>query len=92
MINTSELFQMLFYILLMVLVVALIVLVINAIKTLGKLDKLIDDITIKSSKLDGAFNMIDGATNAFTSFSDSIVGSVTSILSKIKKRKRDKDE
>lgn len=92
MIDISELFQMFFYILLMVLVVALIVLVINAIKTLNKLDILIDDITVKSNKLDGVFNIVDGATNAVAGFSDSIVSGITHTLSKIFKRKKDKDE
>lgn len=92
MINTSELFQIAFYIMLMVLVVALIVLVIDAIKTLNKVNSLIDDISIKSRQLNGVFNIIDKTTGAVNSFSDSIVGSITTTLKKILKRKRDKNE
>ncbi|MBR2840985.1 MAG: hypothetical protein IKF01_03850 [Bacilli bacterium] len=92
MINTSELFQVTFYIMLIVLVVALIVLVIEAIKTLNKVNGLLDDITNKSKQLDGVFNIIDGATSAVNNFSDSIVGAITNTLTKIIKRKRDKDE
>ena len=51
MINITELFSCMFYILLMVLIVVLIIFTVNAIKTLNKVDKLVDDITLKSTKL-----------------------------------------
>lgn len=89
MINITEFFSCVFYILLMVLVVVLIILAVNAIKTLGKLDKLVDDISLKSMKLNGVFNIIDGATDAVVGFSDSIVGIFTNGLNKIFNRKKD---
>lgn len=91
MINITEFFSCMFYILLMVLVVALIILTINAIKTLGKLDKLVDDISMKSAKLNGVFTIIDGATDAVVGFSDSIVGFFTNGLNKLFNRKKDNE-
>lgn len=92
MIQISELFQLFTYILLMVLIIALTILTINAIRTLNKVDRLVDDITLKSNKLNGLFDVIDGTTNVVARFSDSIVSVVTSSLSKIFKRKRDENE
>lgn len=92
MINIDELFQIVLNILLVVLVVSLIVLVVNAIKTLNKVDSLVDDLSVKSSKLDGLFNVVDTATDTVVSFSDNIVSFIASSLAKVFKRKRDKDE
>ncbi len=91
-IEISELFTGLFYILLMVLIIALIIFVINAIKTLGKVDKLVDDISQKSNKLDGMFSIIDGATDAVVGFSDNIVGFFSNALGKIFYRKKEKED
>lgn len=91
MVNISEFFQMMFYILLMVLVIVLIIFVINANKTLNKFDKLVDDITVKSTKLNGVFSIIDGATDAVVGFSDSIVGFFTNGLNKILNRKKEEE-
>lgn len=89
MINITELFSCMFYILLMVLIVVLIIFTVNAIKTLNKVDKLVDDITLKSTKLNGVFSIIDGATDAVVGFSDSIVGFFTNSLNKMLNRKRE---
>ena len=91
MISITELFSCIFYILLMVLVIVLIIFIINAIKTLGKVDKLVDDISLKSTKLNGVFTIIDGATDAVVGFSDSIVGFFTNGLNKILNRKKEED-
>ena len=67
MVDVSELFNVLFYILLMVLIIALIVLVVHAIKTLSKVDRLVDDISQKSTKLNGVFSIIDGVSQILSS-------------------------
>ena len=92
MINISEFFGLFIYILLMVLIIALIILIINTIKTLGKIDRLVDDITEKSIKLNGVFSIIDGATDAVVGFSDSIVGFVTKGFNKILRKKEKENE
>ena len=80
--------SIIFYILLIVLVIALIGLVINSIKTLSKVDRLVDDVTDKSRKLDGLFNIVDMATDAMVGISDTIVGFVTDGISRLFKRKK----
>lgn len=92
MINATEFFSIIFYILLIVLVFTLIILVINANKTLGKLDRLVDDITLKSNKLNGVFTIIDGATDAVVGFSDSIVSFCTNAIGKVMNRKKENED
>ena len=93
MIDINEFFSCIFYILLIVLVIILIVFVINAIKTLRKVDDLVDDLSVKSNKLNGVFSIIDGATDTVIGFSDGIVNFFTNGLNKIMNRKKeDNDE
>lgn len=89
--NTTEFLSILFYVVLIVLGITLIILTINTIKTLKKVDVLIDDISDKSRKLDSLFNVIDNATGAVVSFSDSLVGILSKPLGKILKRKKEKN-
>lgn len=91
MIDISELFSIVFYILLIVLVISLIILVINANKTLYKVDRLVDDLTEKSNQLDGVFSLIDGASDVVNNFGSSITSIFTSTAKKIFKRKKEKN-
>ena len=88
----SQIFSLIFLALLLVLVIALIVLVINAIKTLNKVDHLVDDISKKSTTLNGVFSVIDIITDAVVGFSDSIVGMFSGLAIKFMKRKKGKNE
>ena len=92
MIDVVDFMNVMFYMTLIVLVIALIVLVIKAINTLGKVDRTLDDINEKSSKLDGMFHIIDSTTDAVVGLSDRIVsfiaGSIEGLLTR-KKGKKD---
>ena len=90
-ISFADVLSVMFYILLIVLVIALIILVINAIKTLEKVDKLVDDVSQKSEKLNGLFSIIDNTTDAVVSFSDTIIGYLSSAIGKIFNRKKEKE-
>ncbi len=90
--NTSEFLNIIFYVVLIGLGISLIVLTINAIKTMKKLDILLDDISEKSRKLDGVFNVIDSTTNTFVGFSDSVVGLVSKTVGKIFRRKKENND
>lgn len=90
--NTTEFLSILFYVVLIGLGIALIILTINSIKTLKKVDSLIDDISYKSRKLDSLFDVIDNATGAVVSFSDSLVGVLSKPLGKLFKRKKEKKD
>lgn len=79
------------YILLSILIVVLIILSIKTIKTIGKVDKTIDDVNYKMSKLNGVFTLVDRSTDAISLFTDKVVGTIasgcTSLFSKLKKKK-----
>ncbi len=93
MINIMDVMSIFFYIVLIILIIVLIVLGIKAIGTLNKIDKVVDDITVKSSKLNGVFNFIDGATDVVASFSDTVVSAISGGIEKVFSRKKeDKDE
>ncbi len=92
MINLVDLMGIVFYLALIVLVIVLIILVIRAIKTLGKVDKTLDDIQEKSSKLDGVFHIIDNTTDVVVGISDSIISFVASGLENLVNRKKVKKD
>lgn len=85
----------LIYILVTVLLIAIIALVIKLIKTLTKVDKVVDDINYKSSKLNGVFSLIDTATSAIETVNDKLAGTILKGISSLFSRKKkgdDKDE
>ena len=90
MISILDFFILLLYIAVIVLVVALIILVVKAIGTLNKVDKVVDDISVKSSKLDGLFNIVDNTTDALVNVSDTIITFIADTINNIFKRKKDK--
>ena len=89
MISVIELINGIFYIALIILVIVLIVLGIRAIQTLNKVDKIVDDISYKSSKLDGVFNIIDTTTDVVSNFSDTVVNGIAGGIEKIFTRKKE---
>ena len=76
-------FSIMIYILASILVIVLIALFIKLITTLTKVDRVIDDITVKSSKLDNLFNVIDTTADAVNSVSNSIVGWITNLFNRL---------
>ena len=92
MINVMDLLGIIFYIALIALVVALIVLVMRAIKTLGKVDRTLDDLNEKSSKLDGLFHIIDTTTDAVVGVSDRIINFISSGIENLLNRKKVKKD
>lgn len=86
----NEVLPVILYILGSVLLVALIVLTIKLIITMNKIEKVVDNITVKVKTLDELFNVIGMVTGKFTAVTDRIVDSIASLLEKIFKRKEDK--
>ena len=76
-------FSIMIYILASILLIVLIALCIKLIHTLTKVDRVIDDITVKSSKLDNLFNVIDTTADAVNSVSNSIVGWITNLINRL---------
>lgn len=94
---TNEFFQTVIYILCSISLIVLIFLFVKLIFTLNKVDKLLDDISEKSKKIDGAFNLVDKVTDTVSSVSDKFIGvifnGITGLTKKVmKKRERDEED
>ena len=76
-------FSIMIYFLASILLIVMIALCVKLIHTLTKVNKVIDDITVKSSKLDNLFNVIDTTADAVNSVSNSIVGWVTTTINRL---------
>ena len=91
-VDINELLGIILYIVLIILVIIFIVLGIKLIRTLNKVDKVIDDVNVKMSKVDGVFDIIDKTTNYATSISDKIFGGISSFINVLFRRKKGNDE
>ena len=66
---------------------------IKSIRTINKVEKVVDDVNDKVKSLDGFFSIIDFTTDKIVSITDRVVDGVSNIFGKIfKKRKIGKDE
>lgn len=87
----NEIFPVILYALGAILLVVLIVLSIKAITTLSKVNRVVDDLSTKSHKLDNLFDVIDNTTDMLSDIGDKVVGLVingfTSLVHKIKNKK-----
>ncbi len=88
--TASEVLPVILYILGAILLVALIVLTVKCIITMNKIEKVVDNITVKVKTLDGVFEIIGVVTGKFTYITDRIIDSVSSLIEKIFKRKEEK--
>lgn len=92
----NELFPVIIYFLIIILLIALIILIVKLHTTLLKVDRVIDDVEQKSSKLNGIFDIVDSTTDAISSISDVAIGlisgKITNILNKRKRKEEDIDE
>lgn len=93
----NELLPIILYILLSILVVVLIIFVIRLIKTLSKVDKVVDDVNVKVTKLNGVFNIIDSTTDTLALLSDKLTNFAVSKIGNLftkknKKKEEDEDE
>ena len=86
----NEVLPVILYILGSVLLVALIVLTIKLIITTNKIEKVVDNITVKVHTLDELFNVIGLVTGKITALTDRVVDNVALLIEKLFKRTRDK--
>ena len=81
------------YSLVIVLVIVLIVLGLKAIETLNKMNLLIDDAQAKLDSMNGFFNIMDMMTSKASIITDTLVSTITGIITGLtKKRKKKKEE
>lgn len=94
--DSNSFFQIVIYILCSISLIVLIFLFVKLIMTLKKVDKLLDDISEKSKKIDGAFNLVDRVTDTVASVSDKFTGvifnAITGLTKKVKKKKERDEE
>lgn len=92
MIDLTEFLTIVLYLCLTILVIILIVLGIKLIKTLGKVDNVIDDVNSKMNKVDGVFNIIDKTTDYASSISDKIVMGISNAINGLLRKKKGNDD
>ena len=88
-INLSEFLPVLLYIALLVLVIVCIIFVLRLMKTLTKLDVILDDANRKMIKVDGLFTLIDTTTDYASNFSDKIISGISSGINFLLRRRKD---
>ena len=91
MVDLNTLLTVCLYILGIILLIVLIVLGIKCIRVLGKVDKLVDDVEVKVSSLDGLFNIVDRVTDGIVLASDSIISSGSDFISRLFRKKKEDD-
>lgn len=92
MVDLNELLIVFLYISCIILVIVFIVLGIKLIKTLKKVDNVIDDVNGKMSKVDGVFDIIDKTTDYASSISDKIIGAISGFINVLLRKKKGNDE
>ena len=83
MIDANAFFLMLLCILGSILIVALIVLVVKLIFTVDRVNKLLDDVEGKMSKMDNLFNVAGLVTDNITVISDKVISALSILIKKI---------
>ena len=81
--TVNDVLPVVVYILSSILLVTLIILTIKVIITMNKIEKIVDNITVKIKTLDGVFSVIEIATNKFTSITDKVIDVITSLIQKV---------
>ena len=83
-------------ILLCVLIVFLIIICIKIIKTMNKLETIVDDVDRKVQSLNGVFKIVDGVTDKLSALteviSDSIILFFRGLFKRKKKNKKEEEE
>lgn len=92
MIDLNNFLTILLYISCIILVIIFIVLGIKLIKTLGKIDGVIEDVNNKMNKVNGVFDIIDKTTDYASTISDKIIGTLSRFVNSLINRKKGNDE
>lgn len=91
-VDLNELLGLVLYICSTILVIVFIVVGIRLIKTLKKVDNVIDDVNEKMDKVDGVFNIIDKTTDYASSVSDRIINAISGFINNLLRKKRGNDD
>ena len=88
----NEYLPILIYILLSILIVLLIIICIKVIKTMNRVEGIVDDVDDKVKTLTGVFTIIDTVTDKLSALTEIISDSIVVFVKSIFKRKRKKLE
>lgn len=91
-IDLNIFFGIILYTLLIILIIIFIILGIKLIRTLKKVDNVIDDVNDKISKVDGIFNLIDKTTDYASSISDKVINWLSNFINSLFRKKKGKYE
>ena len=91
-IDLNEFLGFLLYFSLIILVIIFIILGIKLIKTLKKIDVIIDDVNGKMNKVDGVFDIIDKTTDYASTISDKIIGAISGFVGTLIRKKKGNDD
>ena len=83
MVDLSTVLPILLYLAGLVLLIVLIIVGIKLIGLLDKFDRIADNIEVKVSSLDGAFNFVDKFSDSVAMVSDSLVSTTVKLLSNV---------
>lgn len=96
MVDLSTVLPILLYLAGLVLLIVLIIVGIKLIGLLDKFDRIADNVEVKITSLDGAFNFVDKFSDSVAMVSDSLVSGTVKLLSNVfgknKTSKEDEDE
>lgn len=90
-IDINTLFGILLYISIIILVIIFIILGIKLIRTLKKVDNVIDDVNNKMEKVDGVFNIIDKTADYASLISDKVINGISGLIGALFKKRRGND-
>lgn len=91
-VNLNDLLTIILYICLIVLLIIFMILGIKLIRTLKKVDNVVDNVNVKMNKVDGVFDIIDKTTDYASSMSDKIVSAISNFINVLLKKKKGTDE
>ncbi len=86
----NEVLPVILYVLGAIFMTTLIVLTVKLIITTNKINKIVDNITVKVSALDELFNVIELVGDKFAFVTDRVIDGVASLIEKVFKRKGEK--
>ncbi len=89
----QEFLPIIIYFLLIILLIVGIILGVKAIKAIGKVEQVVDDVNKKVESLNGFFSVIDFTTDKIVSLSDKLIDLIVNGFSKLffKKKKVKKE-
>ena len=92
MINVNDLLNLFIYIALLTLIIIFIILGIKLIRTLKKVDNVIDDVNVKMTKVNGVFDIIDKTTDYAANISDKVISVISNFINVLLRKKKGNDK